>query len=298
MKTTKYICVCAALLMSLLTVSVPAQASGNDWFEKSYNFDAYYDGMGTVSFNLLVWTEGTGHNHWASDKYFNDTYVEYSTDNINWTKLFYYHGDNSSTPNHAKVKVVVKDYGIFTASSVEMNPVKQLTKYDDWEDITLVHGFDERRSVTLVVNWALPHVLDGKRLSIRLHVCDERTNGHWNYTYDLMTNYEIEPGNVPELSTPIPYSNTNDLSVAGWIQVPYFMTDEPISYHTNFNTTEVKTSEMAGMISVPSFDSIQHNLIMTAIVKRLSGVEDTVRSKPIDVPAFHRIYNFQVTEQM
>lgn len=298
MKTTKYICVCAALLMSLLTVSVPAQASGNDWFEKSYNFDAYYDGMGTVSFNLLVWTEGAGHNHWASDSYPDDTYVEYSTDNINWKKLFYYHGDNSSTPNHAKVKVMVENYGIFTASSVEMNPVKQLTKYNDWEDVTLVHGFDERRSVTLVVNWALPQDMDNKKLWIRLHICDQRTTGHWNYTYDLMKDKQIEPENVPELSTPIPYSNTNDLSVAGWIQVPYFMTDEPIKYYTNFNKTLVYTSEMAGMISVPSFDSIQHNLIMTAEVKRSSGVEATVRSKPIDVPAFHRIYNFQVTEQM
>lgn len=297
MKTTKYICVCAALLMSLLTVSVPAQASGNDWFEKSYNFDAYYDGMGTVSFNLLVWTEGSGHNHWASDTYPNDTYVEYSTDSINWTKLFYYHGDNSSHPNHAKVKVVVEKYGVFTASSVEMNPVKQLA-YNTWEDVTLVHGFDERRSVSLVVNWALPQDMDNKKLWIRLHICDERTTGHWNYTYDLMKNKQIEPENVPELSTPIPYSNTNDLSVAGWIQVPYFMTDEPISYHTSFNKTEISISATMGMIPVPSFDSIQHNLIMTAFVKRLNKTTATVRSKPIDVPAFHRIYNFQVTEQM
>ncbi|MBQ0136973.1 MAG: hypothetical protein KBS40_03095 [Bacteroidales bacterium] len=76
------------------------------------------------------------------------------------------------------------------------------------------------------------------------------------------------------------------------------MTEEPISYHTSFNKTEISISATMGMIPVPSFDSIQHNLIMTAFVKRLNKTTATVRSKPIDVPAFHRIYNFQVTEQM
>lgn len=324
MKTIKHLFYLAASLMLLVNTSSDVYAYGNDWFGDKYRFYAYYDGMGSVNFSLLVWTEGATRNHYAynetADKYKADTYhtyIEYSIDGKKsddktktWTKLFYYEGDNVQNKKEKGMALFwaadpKKDYLFFTIPE-DTELEKPLKGTKDTKDTVLIsHARDDRRSVSLNLRWAVPTDMDEQKLSIRLHVYDRTDVGSiWTeHTFVLLDNVLMEPGNpAPELLMSSIFMGGTDPKDAGKIMVSYVFYDQPIEYTIFYNDSQhgskQSITESVGSFDIPATDSVKKNLYISALVKRLNEVEVSVQSNSVDIPAYHVIRDFTVTAMM
>ncbi len=314
METKKHIFYLVAGLMLLVNVPSNVYAWGNDFFEDSTNFYAYYDGLNGVDLSLLVWSEGD-YDHWAENdttaKYKNTdmyrTYVEYSindkpikrTEMNNWTKLFYYNGDryeNKKDPGMAWFYAADKnkDY-FFFATPYGASQERRLKNAGD--KIQIKHAQDKRRSITFNLRWAVPDTLKGY-LTIRVHVYDRNyLQGHrWVHTYYLLHNEKIEKGDRPELMEPMLLLGGEDPREAGKMLVPYTVPDSVIKLTTSSNSNIPNPSPI-GTLEVPTSNS-REKFYITATVEKISGEQITYQSNSIIIPAYHQIKGFTVKPKM
>ena len=302
MKTMKHLFYLAVSLILLVSTSSDVYAYGNDWFEDENNFIAYYDGMGNIQFDLLVWSEG-GNNHWAWDGY-GGTYIEYTTNpdapNPTYTKLFYYKGDNVKNKEKGNGYVWIKpevEKGSLTVlnSTTGLDQQVDMKNKETYQEFKLPHNGDERRSVSVSLKWSIPQELEDSTITVHVHVCDTRETDFWFWDYKPIKNQKLEKGDVPELQKPLLYQGGRDKDAAGQIMVPYVFVDQPESYTTSFNPKKiVKIEDLFGYITLPATDSLRKNFYITAEVKRMNGQPATVRSNSVDIPPYHKITDFSV----
>lgn len=314
MKTMKRIGLYAACMVLLLITTTSVKAD-NDWFADKNNFNAYYDGMGNIYFDLLVWTEG-GWNHWAYNDYSkNDdsycTYVRYSTDGKDikstdkaWTNLFYYNGDNveNKKENGAVWIKPAIEKGQLTVlnSTLGLDQVVSMEKGTDNKyqvsRFSLPHNGDERRSVTVSIKWSIPQELEGKTITVQLVLRDTRHSTlSWYYKHAMMVNEQLEKGEVPELQQAILFTGSSDKDAIGMVMVPYMVSDQLVSYATSFDLTkEINNTNSFGYITLPAADSVRRNFYIKAKVRRMNDQIAEVTSNKVDILAYHNIYDFKV----
>ncbi|MBQ0153930.1 MAG: hypothetical protein KBS70_03995 [Bacteroidales bacterium] len=325
MKTIKHIFILAASLMLLVNTSSEVYAYGNDWFEKDYNFFAYYDGLGSVHLSLLTWTEGASYNHWAGGKGRTDdkkrTYVQYSldtitgikTENKNWQTLFYYCGDNKvnaqvkkkETVNGKTTEVPVPGMAWFQSKKASFsfftipkgNELDEELKQND--SVSIPHADDERKSVRFNLRWAVPTNFSGKYLSIKVHVCDERQLDCTIHDYEILTDEKVEEGiAAPKLMEPTIFLGGSDPKDAGTILVPYVIMDELVSIETSTDKKPITGLPNIGSLSVKAQNDANSNFYITAVVKRANSVQYSLKSNQVTIPAYHTIDSFTVTPKM
>lgn len=283
-------------------------ASGNDWFEKDYNFTAVPSGQGKLNIKLLVWTYGSGHNHWASDKYYDGghgeqgSYIEYSDDNdATWHKIFKWKGDNDVNKYQKQGKAWFKgcdDSGKWTVSNAADGSKPTYDGNGTQHEASINHGGGERQPVWLELVWYPSQKFDGKTIHMRVHVCDERSNDHWNYTYDWGNYAMADAIPAPELYTPALYATGSDPSSCGYAMIPYSVTKQPKSYTTSYSSAVIPLAEMGGTILETTTDSVKRGYLVKMTVKRNDASTVVINSAAIDIPAYHRVYDFNVSKYM
>ena len=322
MTTIKHIFYFAVGVLLLVNIPSHVYAWGNDWFDDKYRFYAYYDGLGTsgsVYFSLLTWTSGD-YNHWAwnvPDKGYEDdkyhTYVEYSINDQRgisdktkqWTKLFYYNGDNNLNKTdkgiaYFKAADNAKTHLFFAIPQSTTGLEKTLINSGD--TVRIKHETDERSSITFNLRWAVPEEMEGKYLSLRVHVYDvnhlNKYNG-WYRTYNLMTDEQMTKGEMPELMEPMLFMGGEDPKDAGKMLIPYIIPDSLLSLTTSLNPNKpIPTPSSMGALEFQTTDSLIQNFHIIAKVKRLNDIDVSLKSNSISIPAYHRIYDFEVKPEM
>ncbi|MCQ2341817.1 MAG: hypothetical protein MJZ48_05135, partial [Paludibacteraceae bacterium] len=298
--------------MLLVNTSSDVYAAGNDWFEKDQYFSAYYDGVGSVHFSLLTWTEGASYNHWAyCDTTKKDstywTYVEYSTDGKEikdatkkWTKLFYYHGDNVINKKDTGRAWFWSDSvsNLFYTIPEERELERKLNPKGD--SVSILHAQDDRRSISFKLRWAVPKWLEGKKVTMRVRVSDARAVGSpWSYPHTLLTEEKMEEGSVPELMEPMLFMGGDNPKDAGKILVPYVVLDELLVLKTSLAPNDSLLNPPAmGSVAVKATNSLQKGFYINAKVKKVNGDVLTLKSNSIDIPAYHTIQQFKVVPKL
>ena len=297
-------------LISLLLVGFPMQLrADNTEFMQSYNFMAYSMGNGVIKFKLLNFAEG-GHNHWASDKYANKNHVYYTVEgdrkNTPHT-LFYYHGENQKSPAYTWVKVdnEASVQNVFVVSNLstglESSPFKNDSLSSGGKTLNVWRKFGinlEGNKHYCEVKWYMAPELNGKTITVYVHLVDERITASWPRDYCLGTFSVGELYNAPELMQPALISGgyVSPGSLA-YMAVPYSTMQEPVEYTTSIDANSVKTDQHGGLIYVEAQDTIRP-FYVNMTCKISDKVTTVLKSNTVNIPAYHAIHDFKVENCM
>ncbi len=283
-----------AVIGLLLTLAVGTGWADNTWFDESTNFSSYSLGNGRVHFKVLVFARGSANNHWAISgtnvyarledntqikilSYVGDNDQNTGSDDRGWVKLWPENGTIVITNVYERVNITVKEGSGERAMS--LTRIKQ-TDTPTW----------------LEFDWYPSTALDGKKFTAAIYVHETSKWTDYTHTYTL-GDYTAESPQSPLLSDPIFYNvGDNGKAGFGYSLIPYVTYQDPVSYHTSLAPSdEIKTAERSGNLFVMTSDSVQKGYSVTFTVKRDGDQTQEVRSNTVDIPAFHRLYNFKAT---
>lgn len=293
---------------------VPKNARANDYLEQKKHYSIYASGMNKVHFVIPVWAYGASYDYYAYDEDGKCSYIAYKKDgDSNWTTIAYYKTDayDENEKNNDKGTAYVRllsGQGDIVVTSMTNGVNYQIHDKGAWSNKLYVtqKEHDGYSQVTfLEFDWYAPESLDSLKYSLKIQSEFQRSYTHGN---KLSTTVE-EPGFVgsnntirPQLYTPYLYTlNEKGVAGYGYAAVPYMVFQEPVSYYTSFNPTEVvdKDVERAGTIYVPTTDTVQQQMTATFKLVREDATGSTVEQKStaVDIPPYHRIYDFAVREE-
>ena len=293
---------------------IPNDARANDYLEQKKHYSIYASGMNKVHFVIPVWAYGASYDYYAYDEDGKCSYIAYKKDgDSNWTTIAYYKTDayDENEKNSDKGTAYVKllsGQGDIIVTSMANGVNYQIHDNGAWSDKLYVtqKEHDGYSQVTfLEFDWYAPESLDSLKYSLKIQAEFQRSYTHGN---KLSTTKEeggfIGSNNTirPQLYTPYLYTlNEKGVAGYGYAAVPYMVFQEPVSYYTSFNPTEVvdKDVERAGTIYVPTTDTVQQQMTATFKVVREATTGSTVEQKStaVDIPPYHRIYDFAVREE-
>ena len=153
----------------------------------------------------------------------------------------------------------------------------------------------------LELDWYPPISLEKDTFSVGVTVSirwSKSKNEWYNYSWTLASNLTCKTNTIsPQLYTPYLYTfNEKGVAGYGYAAVPYMVFQDPVSYYTSFNPSEVvsRDVERSGTIYVPTTDTLQKNLTATFTVVRNADTKSTmeVTTTDVDILPYHRIYNF------
>ena len=319
----KFLYLTMVLLFGAMSVST---VQANDYLEQSGHYTVMNMGNGVYRFYVPVWVYGHVNNYclWSSDRHnqSTDSYVWYSlkkdatrgssdvqriaTVRATFTgknKKNEYDGEGEGFIYVHKGSVVIQS--MFSGEKLAIqtgddtyyktsNPLILKRKNDDsHEDITYI-TFD----------WYVPQDL-ANGVDFYFGVSANIYNCYYQQSYYQKWWNNNEKQNVsypqtPELFTPYLYAVDGEGTTGyGNAAVQYTVFQEPVSYHTSLNATEMPCDKKADMIIVPTTDSVQRFFSATF---RVDMTQDsalqryTVKSNEIHIPAYHRIYDFRAEE--
>lgn len=300
---SKLLLVAAALVVGGLWMSV--HASGNDEFEKSYNFTAVTDGQGNVNLHLLAFSEGAGHNHWAgrnTSSHDNDTstiYYEYSgispitghMATISVPLMKYYSTNDDNTSEHG--------YVVFRLLSGTIQYTNQqgqtLIQTNDkaWHTVYVNRDDTERKRTFFDFTWYPIPALSGMDYRLKAHILDEKTTGSDVYEY-VMGTFTGLVLQQPEMMTPffagLPESK-------GMIGVPYLAYNS-VARMEVYNADgrhygDFDMPAQSDILYLAGEDTVQRGVYANMLLKRDSaGGMSWKNSTSVDIPAYHKIYDF------
>ena len=313
------------LTVALLCAVMSVQA--NDYLEQSGHYTVMNMGNGVYRFYVPVWVYGRANNYclWSSDSHdqSTDSYVWYSlkkdatrgssdVHRIATVRATFkgknkkneYDGEGEGFIYVHEGSVVIQS--MFSGEKLALqagddtyyktsNPLILKRKNDDsHEDITYI-TFD----------WYVPQNLANGAdfyfgVSANIYNCyyeESRYQKWWNNN----EKQNVSKPQTPELFTPYLYAVDGEGAAGyGSAAVQYTVFQDPVSYHTSLNPTEIRSDEKAGMIIVPTTDTVQRFFSATFVVDMVkdSALQryDGIKSNEIHIPAYHRIYDFQARE--
>ncbi len=279
----------------LMATSVLAD---NTWFEEARNFSAYSLGEGKVHVKVLVFAAGTWQNHWATDQSYIQAKVGDQTYNV-----LRYNGDNkNNTENDYRgwAQVEALDGTVVITNALD-GTKPTLTKSDSWKGNLSRTGQSDRPTY-LEFDWYPSAKFDGTTYQLNAHIVDTRkTEATWTHNWNLGEYTQSTPQS-PMLYNAVFYSiNDNGERSFGQVMVPYVVYQETKGYYPVQNNTrgiKVATTERSGSILVNTCDSVQQTFYAVFDVKREDGTYSEVKSSTTYIPAFHKIYDFAVSDYM
>ena len=301
--------------LALCTFSVQA----NDFLEQNQNYSVTAKGNGVVHFKIPIWAHGNWNNYRLGK---NSSIWYSSTYRPNWsndvTHFFYFRStdfNNSDNPNvnsSADVMQVANTGTIKITSTAGSGPIQITPTVNTSLILPAQRSLDGsyKRVVFLEFDWYLPENLTSQQfyvgVSMEIYKYGKDDNDVKNrYMYRWYGFPDRLDGAdqlmAPELQTPYLYmldDNGNPVT-DGRAAVPYVVYQTPKSYTTSLNSNPVKISNRAGAIVIPTTDSLQGGFQATFTVQPNADVTTTTTrsTNRIDVPAFHRIYDFAAVEQ-
>ena len=309
------------VLACLLTLSTTIQA--NDYLEHQEHYTVMNMGNGVYRFYIPIWVYGfvndyylesvTGHNE------VNDSYIWYSTkpnqsrgsgdvhriasvaavpEGKNESNNYEYEGEG----------YIYVHSGSVVVQNVWKGEKITLSAGDDtyWKGHKSMYlkrkNDDDHKNITyFTIDWYVPQELAGQDfyLGVSAHIYndeEERYKKWWAFEDKQNVSYP----QTPELFTPYLYALDGD-GVTGYgnAAIQYTVFQEPVSYHTSLNATEIPIDEKAGTIIVPTTDTVQRRFSATFRVDMTqdSAVQRyTIKTNEVNIPAYHRIYDFRAEE--
>ena len=301
--------VASVLLLSLFIFQFsPLQA--NDYLEKEKHYNVYASGVNKVHFVIPVWAYGKSYDYYAYD----DSYIAYTIEGGSETKIAWYKTDKydenenkDSKKGTAYVKLLDGQGDIVVTSMA--SGVDQQVPEGRWSDKLIVtqKEDDDCPQVTMLeFDWYLPLSLEKKTFTVKIVSKFRRSYTDGNAMTTTVTSASSITGTetiiTPQLYTPYLYTlNEKGVAGYGYAAVPYMVFQDPEKYHTSFapNTVIDKNVERSGTIYVPTNDTVQEQLSATFTVVRneKTGDKADVLSTAVDIPPYHRIYNFGATAE-
>ncbi len=280
------------LFCALLTLSVHTAYADNTWFEEPRNFSAYSLGQGKVHFKVLVFARGAVQNHWACTKD-GGTYLYAEGESLN-QKILCYNGDNNKNCDDdykGWVHIEVLDGTVIITNTHDQVPLTLNSGQSG--DYWLRRTGETNTPTFLEVDWYPSTAFDGKEYTAKAHVVDTRkTDATWTHTWSLGT-YSAASVQAPMLYSPVFYSvGENGKAGFGHVLIPYVVYQDPVAYHTSYNSTRIESTNRTGQLFVMTTDTVQLDYNATFTVKRDGGTTQDLTSNTIKIPAFHRIYDF------
>ncbi|MGN1239377.1 MAG: hypothetical protein ACI4TV_00715, partial [Paludibacteraceae bacterium] len=288
------------LCVAMLAACGVAMAD-NTWFEESRNFSAYSLGQGKVHVKVLVFARGGTHNHWATTKNGGSVVSAYLPYRDSIPALFYEGDNEKNCENDYKgwVKFQVKNGTVIVTNPYDGDKARVYTEGSGWVELFLSRTGETNTPTYLEFDWYPPASLDNKTYTLKAWITDTRKSGTtlWTRPWNLGT-FSGSDLQAPMLYQPVFYSvGENGLAGFGKVAVPYVVYQEPKSYTTSTTKDTVFTcKERAGQLLVMTTDTVQYEFYANFTVGREDGTTTVVSSNKINIPAFHRIYDFKVDD--
>lgn len=184
-----------------------------------------------------------------------------------------------------------------------------INDYDDSSEdqrieVTRMNTAYTKYVVYLQMDWYIPESLQGKEFYVGLNVCDYYVKDnaeHNNYFWRWSDRYTADNLQSPELYDAYFYALSTDGSKPkGKAGIPYVVYQDVKQYSTSL-TPSIKTAidQRNGTVVVDMEDTIRTlNATFTVVPdKAVPDVTQDLRSNTVNIPAYHKIYNFTATEQ-
>ena len=304
------------VIIGLLAIFVGSAFATNSFLEETQNYSVTPKGNGVVHFKIPIWAYGRVNNYrlgYGTSLWYSGTYNKIPTSGV--THFIYIRStdtQNTSDPNKNSTAEIRVAKGTVKVTKTSDGGTKQIDSGMDYQKVELsaqksMDG-SYQRVVFLEFDWYVPQDLTTTTFYAGVDGLI--------YKYDANDKSEIQEMNIwycfpdrldgaddliaPELQSPYLYFMDEEGNPVreGKAAIPYVVYQTPKSYTTTFNSQSVTVSNRAGSIIVPTADTIQRNFKATFTVQPNSDVSTTVErsTNAIDIPAYHRIYDFAVKE--
>ena len=183
-------------------------------------------------------------------------------------------------------------------------------------EVTRTNTSYGKYTTQLVIDWYIPESLQGKTFYIGLNVCDHYAkfavlqvvpgyyfpNEHNNYFWQWREQYTADNLQSPELFDPYFYAMSSDGSKPkGKAGIAYASYQDVARYSTSINPADsVYTDQRSGTIVVDMQDTVRSVYATFTVIpdKAVPNVKQNLRTNRVDVPAYHKIYDFSADEEL
>ena len=304
------------VIIGLLAIFVGSAFATNSFLEETQNYSVTPKGNGVVHFKIPIWAYGRVNNYrlgYGTSLWYSATYDKIPTSGV--THFMYIRStdtQNTSDPDKNSTAEIRVKMGTIKVTKTADGGTKQINPGTDYQRVELpaqksMDG-SYQRVVFLEFDWYVPQELttttfyagvDG--LIYKYDANDKSALQEMNIWYCFPDRLDGADDLIaPELQSPYLYFMDEEGNPVreGKAAIPYVVYQTPKSYTTTFNSQSVTVSNRAGSIIVPTADTIQRNFKATFTVQPNSDVSTTVErsTNAIDIPAYHRIYDFAVKE--
>ena len=308
-------------LLVALVCNLPERAyAANDFLEEKQNYTVTPKGNGVLHFKIPIWSYGWQNNYrWGSPSvvWYSDSYHAGESNSV--TRFFSIRSSDKQNTSDPKVSSsaevdlsagegTVKITRTADGGTMQINPGSG-TKSVSLPAQTSLDG-SYKRVVYIEFDWYLPESLTSKQFYVGIdywlykYDADDSNSGNqykhiWYAFPDRMDG--SDPLMAPELQSPYLYfmNDNGDPMRDGKAAIPYVVYQEPKSYTTSISTSPIMTNSRAGVIIVPTSDSIRRDFQATFTVQPNTDISTTTSrsTNKIDIPAFHRLYDLAAIEQ-
>ena len=297
------------LLLALVAVSLPLHVQANDYLELQSNYSVYSTGREAIHFKIPIWAYGRVNNYYLAN--YSYVYFKESGSSDVWYAVWFNadrEGENKASNGKGTGSIfITPGRGNLIITNTYDGVAQQVNEGDGWIPFTVKQGAvnDCAQLTTLEFDWYPPESLNGKKFTVGLSLTiNKYSSGEVAYTKNFSFPTVFTGGEnlqAPQLYTPYLYMiNEEGNAGYGYAAIPYMTFQTPVSYTTSFDPTKtIKTSSRSGNIFVQTEDTVQKNVTADFTVYRdeTLGTLSTVTTPGVDVPAYHRIYDFQATEE-
>ena len=305
-----------AVITGLLMLFAGSATAANDFLEETENYSVTPKGNGVVHFKIPIWSYGWQNNYRlgsGTTLWFSSYYAKtYEIDVTHFVYIRSTDTQNTSDPNKNSSAEIKVEYGTIKVTKTADGGTKQIDPGTGYQSVELsaqksMDG-SYKRVVFLEFDWYLPQSLTSTTfyagVDAYIYKYDAKDESEapykklWYCFPDRMDG--ADDLIAPELQSPYLYfmdDNGNPIR-EGKAAIPYVVYQTPKSYTTTLSSQPVTVSNRAGSIIVPTSDDIQRGFRATFTVQPNSDVSTTVErtTNAIDIPAYHRIYDFAVKE--
>ena len=321
----RFILSAAVVLLSVFSIhySPLMAAEANADFENENNFDAYSAGNGKIHVKVLIFSErgydynaGRGNNQ----RLVNDpaptcdatgsrlhtkrlsnnaeaVYLHYWADN-------YYNNTGAYSKHHwpkDKGVVWVQLWGGVIECTNTYDGIKRTIAAD--KDTVLmieVKRKDESMHLTwFEFDWYPPEELDEE--NFRLYVTTDHhqwnNSGFRTKTYDFGVFTGADTDMAPILSEPFFYpANENGAAGYGALAMVYNNIQNTYRYYTSENSAQLPCTDNSGMMYIDARDTVipGFRVCFESVRSSDNTTRHSVRSNRVNMPAYHKIHDFQI----
>ncbi len=289
----------------------------NDYLELQKHYMVYTSGANKIHFKIPVWAYGRAFNYYLYNS--SASYILLTKDGegktvesaptiiCSFESEAYGENANKNTQKGTAWMSIWQGKGTAVVTSMYNGTTLPIhdTGTKEFAMVKQVEDDDCPYVSILEFDWYPPESLDEQEFAIVLNL-----NIYKSYTGNLYDEKEFRfsgpfsgSNNLmsPQLSEPYLYTvNATGVTGYGQAAVQYTTFQNPIFYATSNAPNDMVTiTDRAGTIYVNTTDTVQEQFTATFKVYRDEALQTTsfLTAPPVDIPPFHRIYDFQAMEQ-